>query len=266
MSQVPTRQPTRIQSVSKAARLLMLVASDPERGWKARVIASEMGATLPSTYHLVNTLVDAGLLSVDEEGRYSLGIGVARLAAAYYEQRVPPPEILGPLRRLVQRTGETSYFSAWRNGDMEIIVDLRGTRPARVVELHAGFHGAAHARASGKVLLAFGTADQRDRYFESIGLTAKTARTITDPDVLRRTLDRVRAEGFGAEHGELFEGVGCLSVPVADDDVLYGAYTISAPLARMESNHAEYLQELRASAADAVTRIRSHVQPEDDQG
>jgi len=62
------------------------------------------------------------------------------------------------------------------------------------------------------------------------------------------------------------ENIDTGPVPVADDDVLYGAYTISAPLARMESNHAEYLQELRASAADAVTRIRSHVQPEDDQG
>jgi len=238
----------------------MLVASDPERGWKARVIAAEMGATVPSTYHLVNTLVDAGLLSVDDEGRYSLGVGVARLAAAYYEQRVPPPEILGPLRRLVQRTGETSYFSAWRNGDMEVIVDLRGTRPARVVDLHAGFHGAAHARASGKVLLAFGTPNQRERYFESIGLAARTSRTITDPDVLRNTLDRVRAEGYGAEHGELFEGVGCLSVPITDEDVLYGAYTVSAPLARLETSLDEYLQELWAAAADAVTRIRAHVQ------
>jgi len=254
--EAPGRAPTRIQSVAKAARFLALIAGSPGVEWKARSMAKELGTSLPGVYHLANTLSDAGLISVDESGRYTLGIAVGRLASAYYEQSVPPPELLVPLKNLARETGETSYLSDWRNGDMEIIAEVPGTRPHRVVDLGVGFHGMAHARASGKVLLAFGTHEQRERYIDSIPLQQTTVRTITDPDVLRQELRAVHDQGYGAEYGELLDGIGCLSVPVIDDGLLFGAYTVSAPLTRIEAENETYLKALKDAASVAGKAIR----------
>src|SRR5487761_847399 len=103
------RTPTRIQSVARAARLLMLIASDPNADWKARTLSDVMGTSLPTMYHLLNTLVDAGLVTIDDRGIYRLGINVGRLAVAYQHQVMPPSELQVPLHSIAEKTGESSY-------------------------------------------------------------------------------------------------------------------------------------------------------------
>jgi IclR family transcriptional regulator, acetate operon repressor len=259
MTEEEARKPTRIQSVDRAARLLMLIASDPHAKWKARTLAAAMSTSVPTMYHLLNTLVDAAFLSLDEQGIYQLGIAVGRLAEAYHSQSNPPPELLVPLRGISEQTGETAYLSAWRNGQMEVIVDLPGTLPVRVTDLKAGFRGVAHARAAGKVLLAFGTEKQLNRYLAISQLERVTSHTVVDHEQLLGVLDEARQQGYAVEYEEFCEGVGCLSVPILGESALFGAYTVSAPIDRLKKEQNRYLDVLRAAAqvagktADAAT-------------
>lgn len=262
MSEEESRKPTRIQSVDRAARLLMLIASDAHAQWKARTLAEAMSTSVPTMYHLLNTLVDAGFLSLDDHGIYYLGIAVGRLAEAYHAQSNPPPELLVPLRGISEQTGETAYLSAWRNGQMEVIVDLPGTLPVRVTDLKAGFRGVAHARAAGKVLLAFGTDEQLARYLAISQLERVTSHTVVDQEQLRGVLAEAREKGYAVEYEEFCEGVGCLSVPIRGESALFGAYTVSAPIDRLMKQQNRYLEVLRAAAevagktADAATSPR----------
>jgi DNA-binding IclR family transcriptional regulator len=226
----------------------MLIASDPNAGWKARSLANAMNTTLPTMYHMLNTLSDCGFVTADEHSVYRLGIGIAKLAAAYDEQAVLPEELLAPLRGVAERTGESSYLSAWRNGEMEVIAHVPGTLPVRVIDLGTGFRGVAHARAAGKVLLAFGTKERREYYLATSGLELLTAHTISDRDDLRKELDKVWENGFGVEYEEFCDGVGCLSVPIMSAAGLLGAYTVSAPIDRLLDRQSKYLAVLQEAA------------------
>jgi IclR family transcriptional regulator, acetate operon repressor len=251
-AQGATRKPTRINSVDRAARVLMLIASSPDTSWKARSLAKAMNTTVPTMYHLVNTLIDCGLLTIAENGSYRLGISVARLAVAYERQAVPPSDLLGPLRMVAERTGESAYLSAWRNGEMEVIAHVPGTLPVRVIDhLGTGFRGVAHARAAGKVLLTFGTEEQREQYLGVTKLEPLTAHTVTRIDVLRKELRATRANGFGVEYEEFCDGVGCLSVPIISAGMLLGAYTVSAPIDRLRARQDDYLVVLDEAAQTA---------------
>lgn len=132
-----------------------------------------------------------------------------------------------------------------------MLAHLDGTRAVRVVALQPGFHGAAHARASGKVLLAFGPEGVRSRYLAD-SLVALTPRTITDSTEFQNELGRVLAQGYAEEHEEFCEGVACVSVPLIADGLLLGAYTVSAPVERYQSNRDEYLEQLLEAAAAAA--------------
>jgi DNA-binding IclR family transcriptional regulator len=247
---------TRIQSVSRAARALLLIAGLPETERTVVNIAHRLGATVPTTYHLLNTLVDAKFLARDDNRRYQLGIYIGALSTAYQSQTSPPAALMLPLKSITEFTGESVYLSMWRDGNIEIQAQLTGHHAVQVANLRPGFHGGAHARASGKILLAFAEPNVRERYLSIHPLDALTPRTITDPERLTAELDRVRRQGYATEEEEFAEGVACIAVPVLVDSFLLGAYTISAPVERYRSSRPAYLDRLRAGADQAVADVQ----------
>src|SRR5690349_7410589 len=90
---------TRIQSVARACQLLFWVAEQPH-GASAKEIAAAQGLALPTTYHLLNTLVDEGLLAKDVHRRYVLGRNTAILAQAYLRGKAVPDSLLAALREI----------------------------------------------------------------------------------------------------------------------------------------------------------------------
>jgi IclR family transcriptional regulator, acetate operon repressor len=241
---------TRIRSVSRAARLLMLIAALPEPERTPTRMAAELGTSVPTVHHLLNTLVDAKLLVRDELRQYRFGLAMEVLSVAYAQQTVPPPELVAPLRRIIDETGESAYLSAWRTGNPVVLARLEGTHAVQVTNLRPGYRGAANARASGKVLLAFTEPEDRERYLAMHPLVAATERSITDPDEFARQLEQVAREGYATELEEFSPGVACVAVPVHSNGVLVGAYTISAPVERYRKRHREYLDCLRSVVAE----------------
>ncbi|MBO0873372.1 MAG: IclR family transcriptional regulator [Pseudonocardia sp.] len=250
MSEDVTR--TRIRAVSRAARLLMLVASLPERERSVNRVAKELGISVPTAYHLLNTLLDAKLLVRDEHKRYRFGIAMEVLSVAYARQSAPPPELLRPLRWVSEATGESAYLTAWRGGDPVVLAHLSGTHAVQVTNLRLGYRGTANARASGKVLLAFAEPSDRERYLAEHPLERVTENTIVDPEVFAEELTRVAAQGYATEVEEFSVGVACVSVPIWSNHVLMGSYTISAPVERYLRHKARYLRCLREAVVDAV--------------
>ena len=248
-----TRTGTRIQSVSRAARLLMLIASLPEHERSVNRMAAELGTSVPTVYHLLNTLVDAKLLARDERKQYRFGFAMEVLSVAYAQQTVPPPELLAPLRWITEATGESAYLSAWRSGNPVVLAHLAGTHAVQVTNLRPGYRGAANARASGKVLLAFAEPADRERYLAMHPLERITEKTITDPDVFTRELARVARQGYATDVEEFAAGVACVAVPIWSSGVLMGCYTISAPVERYRRQVQSYLARLR----DAVRMLHA---------
>jgi IclR family acetate operon transcriptional repressor len=253
--------PTRVASVARAARLLELVAEMPEEERTAARFARALGKPLPTVYHLLKTLVDARMLARDGNGCYHLGSAVGVLAEAYHRQSVPDPALLAGLTTLVGETAESVYLCGWRHGGISILAARAGTRPVLVADLRTGYFDRAHARASGKVLLAFAAAEDREAYLADHPLDPVTPQTITDPERFAAELAAVRQQGYATEEGELAEGVACLAVPVLVRDRLVAGYAVAAPQARFQQNFGAYLESLGRAASAAAAQLRQDVTP-----
>jgi len=244
---------TRIQSVTRAVELLKLIATLPEGERTVTRIAQELGSSVPTAYHMLNTLVDAKMLMKDDRRQYQFGMAMELLVAAHARQTINPPEFIAPLSHIVDRTGESAYLSAWRDGSITVLERMRGAHAVQVINLDRGFRGAANARASGKVLLAFAGPDERDRYLATHPLEAATPHSIVDRNAFEREIAAVQARGYAEEIEEFSVGVACLAVPILKGSLLLGCYTISAPVERFRSESGRFLEVLREAATMVET-------------
>lgn len=245
---------TTIQSVSRAARLLLAVAAAPE-GVSAKTAADSLGLSLPTAYHLLTTLAAEGLLAKDSRRRYVLGPRTAVLAAAVIRNSSAPEYYLRPLRDLATVTGETAYLAAWRNGAITVLETIEGARAVRVAGLAAGYKDNVHARASGKLLLAFAPDIDRNRLLSEAQLRPLTSRTITDPSQLDKELEKIRAERIAFDLGEFNDSVVCVSVPITEDSIVVGCYTVSAPSIRWAAECESIIKEVRR-AGERASNLR----------
>jgi IclR family acetate operon transcriptional repressor len=236
-----------IQSVERAVGLLLLVASGETAG-TGKALASAARLAVPTAHHLLRTLMVQGLLARDGNARYLLGPKIAVLADAFQRDLSVPDYLLGPLHQLATTTGETTYLAGWRNGDIQIIAKAEGNLPVRVSLPASGPYREAHARAAGKVMLAYASAGVRERYLLANPLRALTPRTIVDPTQFGAELERVRVCGYAVDEEEFLAGVGCIAVPVLQGALLVSAYSMSVPLQRFAEKRAGLTRALLDTA------------------
>lgn len=249
--------PTLIRSVQKAVRIVELIATS-ERGLSASQVADRLGFPLATTHHLLGTLVAEGMLS-REERDYQLGPLALLLGDATASSSTPPPYLRQPLRKLAEATGETAYVSVWRNGGAVVVATVEGVHAVRVSSLRAGFGRYSHARAAGKVLLAFGRPQRLDAYLAEESLDGPTDRAIHDRAALRAELERVRAEGLGFDREEFSEGAMGVAAPVLDRGIAVAAYAVTAPSGRFGGAEASYAEAVLAAAAEATAAAETLV-------
>lgn len=247
---------TRIQSVARASQVLLWVADQPH-GATAKEIAASQGLALPTTYHLLNTLVDEGLLAKDVHRRYILGRSTAILAQAYLRGKAVPDSLLGALRELARRTGETSYLADWGEHEIRVLASVEGSRMLRVAEVGSGVYEHGHARANGKVLLAYARPEVRDAYLRAHPLVPLTDATICDRQALEAELERIRERGYAYDHEEFAVGVACVAAPLLQNGQLIAALGLSVPADRMEQDRAELTKVLLDIAARAIAENTS---------
>jgi IclR family transcriptional regulator, acetate operon repressor len=238
---------TRIRSVARAAQILLFLGEQPD-GRTAKETALALALPVPTAYHLLGTLVAEGLLAKDSRRRYHLGPKVGLLCDAFLRQVIPPEYLLGPLHELAETTGETAYVVGWRNDQIVVLASVEGRSAVRVSGLSVGFQGGAHARASGKALLAFAPPGLRESYLRANPLERLTARTIVDPAELRKELARIRKRGCAVDEEEFRDGVACAAAPVLAGGTAIAAYSISAPASRFRRGRRELVEAVLASA------------------
>ena len=72
--------------------------------------------------------------------------------------------------------------------------------------------------ALGKIILAALRPDQLDRYLDRVELKSLTAKTITNPQRLRRELQEIRRAGIAFDDGEFDNEVRCAAMPIHDSE------------------------------------------------
>lgn len=241
---------TRIQSVSRAISLLMDIAESTD-GDTAKHLADRSGLSLATTYHLLTTLWAEGILTKDERRVFRLGPRVGAIAEAYQRFGSVPAEYNQALQHVVRRTGEAAYLGVWRNGGVQVLDRVEGGHAVRVVGLDAGFTEDFHARASGKLLLAFASDDLRSSVLEQARLRKVTPHTITRKHDLLTEFAQIRETGFSFDHEEFNLGVTCVSAPLWRGSQVAACITVSAPTLRFKETESTIIEALQEATAIA---------------
>lgn len=238
-------KPELIQSVVRAARLLLWLAAHDEA--TASEAAAAMGWPVPTTYHLLNTLLAEGLVSKDDRKRYSMGFRVAALSDAFLRRESVPPEVRDGLEWLAATTGESAYLLVWRGFEIRVLDSVEGPQAVRVGAINTGPYSDAHARAAGKLLLAHATPQRRERYLTENPVRKVTKHTIRSERALEAHFEEILEQGYAVDVEEFVDDVACVAAAISVRGDLVAAYAVSAPVHRYLENREALIAGVRAA-------------------
>jgi IclR family acetate operon transcriptional repressor len=236
----------RVQSALRTISILLAV-SESANGLKVKEITEKLGLSRQVTYHLIHTLHATGIIRKNENNRYVLGLAAVSIAEGFHRQLAPPEHLARRVRSIVAATEEAAYASGWVDGEIVALATARGLSPVGAAQIPEGFSGYAHARATGKLLLALADPAISEAYLDSHPMEARTDRTIVNREELTREMERIRARQYALDNEEFHEGIRCLAVPV---EGLGGRFAlgVSVPSGRFQVNFDQYLAVLTNAA------------------
>ena len=164
----------------------------------------------PSTVsRQLGTLAASGLVErVASTGRYRLGLRIVHLANALLA-RLDVRAVARPhLEELVRRTGETATLSVPGEEDAITVDFVSGAHHVQPIS-RLGRPSIAHATSAGKIMLAFS-----GRPLPAGPLRSYAPRTITDPKILAKEIERVREQGWARAIEEREPGLSAIAAPI----------------------------------------------------
>ncbi|TDE08085.1 IclR family transcriptional regulator [Jiangella asiatica] len=216
-------------------------------------LAQSVGVHKSSALRLLQPMTETGLVRVDH-GRYVLGPRTAQLGRVYLDS-VDLRALAQPtLRRLVERSGESVHLVLPDLPHMVYIDKIDG--PGRVrMNSTIGSRQPSHSTGVGRAYLAFADADEVELVIAH-GLTARTERTVTDPDEFRAGLAAARERGYVVDDIENEHDIRCVAAPVFDHTgVVAAAVSVSGLATRVSPDRFGPLGELVAAAGREISAL-----------
>jgi len=240
--------------VDRAVTVLEILARRGEAG--VTEIADELRVHKSTAFRLVAALERRGLVEQRaERGKYALGFGLVRLAAATTARY----DLIGQGRpiceKLANDVGETVDLAVLQDGAAVNVEEVRG--PAALsVQGWVGQRTPLHATSSGKVLLAYLPEQSLDAILAA-GLARVTPGTIVDPLLLRRQIAEIRHSGYGFTLGEFEDGLNAVAAPVrSQHGTVIAAVSVSGPAFRITADQITRVAEsVRQAAADISAQL-----------
>ena len=233
------------------ALLETISAKDQQRTLQGLV--EETGLPKPTLHRMLQQLESAGLLRRERDGRhYGTGTRLRRLAEQVLLNDTQHGARHAVLRRLVEQIGESCNITALSGSEVVYLDRVETAAPLRFY-LHPGSRVPVHCSASGKVLLAQMTGQQRERLLAHAPLERYTTNTLIDLAKLERELLRVRKDGYALDDEEFLPGLVCIAVQVPGESNL--CIAAQAPSVRLPIAKAKLLLPALRSAAEALGRI-----------
>jgi acetyl-CoA synthetase len=247
----------KFKSVRRVFRIMDLVSRRGER-LTAKELAREIGTNLSSCYYLLNVLVEEGYIEkIPRCGGYRVGPAVSLLKEASksnFDSKIEPV-----VEELALQAGRDAYAAVLSGGEAEVtqVKSPPQSLPVGVVE---GFHGASHALAWGKVLLAGMGSEYVEGYINNHGLEAFTPRTIVRPAQLHAHLNKVRMVGVATDFEEFAQNLCCVAAPVkGQGDMVEGAIGLSTTARRIRSEGPQLIETVQRAAGEASALLEDVV-------
>jgi len=235
---------TNISATALKALSVLDFVGEQRRPVTVAEVAARIGADRATAYRMLMTLVQAGYVQkADDAMHYRLSFKVLSLARHLVGEDERASRILACLRAISDETGETVHYSVLDRDAAVLVFRAKGTQRV-AVDFQIGDRSPLHCSSIGKVLLAF----QDMRAAESViarGLPKMAPKTITDPDAFRRSLARIRAEGYAFDDLEFAPDMRCVALPVFEKGgEVPGGIAISGPASRFDLDKLASLRDV----------------------
>lgn len=241
-----------VQSVDRAVSVLEILARLGEVG--VTELANEIGVHKSTVSRLLSALEDHELVEqAYERGKYRLGFGLLRLSNAVSGQLDVTQQGREICERLAVELGETVNIAVLRS---HYAVNVDQARGPRSVGSHnwVGELTPLHATSSGKILLAYMSAEARRDVLGEARLTRYTDRTVTSMDDLERQLVDIARDGYVISTEELEHGLTAVAAPIRDHaGIVIAALSVSGPVYRLDDGRAREVIPAVVAAAAAVS-------------
>jgi len=208
--------------LAKGLNLLEELAQSAE-GMTAVGLANCIGIHKTSVYRYLNTLLQAGYIQTNGDGRYHLGNKILELSSQLL-RRMPLRETAHPfLIKLSVETQKTVHLCVLDGHDVIYIDKIESQRTLPILS-RIGSRAPAYCTGVGKALLSSLPTDQVVDLLRQSSLTKRTSMTITDPIELLAELKITKERGYAIDNGENEEGIKCFAIPVRE----YGGDVVGA--------------------------------------
>jgi DNA-binding IclR family transcriptional regulator len=239
--------------VSRVVRILATF-DNAHRAQTPSAIGRRAGLPRSTTFRLVDELLDAGLLERDGDGGVRIGMHLWELTTRgshALDLRQAAMPAMGEVQAAIR---QHTQLGVLEDGEVLFIERLSGADAGSNVTQIAG-RLPLHASSSGLVLLAHAPVELLEHVL-SLGLTAMTAETITDPAALRRKLAEVRALDYALAPGSIETVSTGIAVPVRDGVEVVAALSVVLP--RDRDDVTSVVPLLHRASRDITAALASH--------
>jgi len=248
VSAAPVAGP-KFKSVRRVFRIMDLVSQRGE-SLTAKELTRELDTNLSSCYYLLNILADEGYIRKIAGGGYTIGPTIPLLnegSRSDFDRRIEPV-----VEELAQRAQAHAYAAVLSAGEA-VVTQAKAPKKRSYVGVVQGFHGASHALALGKVLLAGAGAEYVQEYIDDHGLEAFTPRTIIRPAQLHAHLNKALMVGVATDFEEFAENLCCFAAPVKGrGGKVEGAIGLSTTARRVHGEGKQLIKLVQWAAAEAT--------------
>ncbi|WP_344862151.1 IclR family transcriptional regulator [Planomonospora alba] len=189
----------------------ILETFDAPVGLTLAQVVSRTGLPRSSTHRILEHLVKIRWLR-REGNTYQLGLGVLELGTLAVHQHHLRKTALPYLHELQSLTGMVVHLAVL-DGPEIVYLDKIGGRFGMSLPSRIGGRQPAHFTAVGKALLA-DSRDEAVRATLAAAPDARTARSITTEQALKRELGRISERGVAFDREESAQGIGCVAAPI----------------------------------------------------
>lgn len=241
-----------VEAVDEAVGLLLLVSEQPSLG--VSELARRAGLTKARAFRLLTTLEHRGLIAREPgSAHYKLGFNALVVGNAAREQ-IDLVKVATPFLAELGAACQENVVLRVRDGCESVCV-ARVESPLSVrVHTELGNRRSLHAGASGKLLLAFASAEFVDEFLTN-ELPAYSGATITDPAQLRAQLAQIREAGYSVSVGERNPEAIAVAAPLfGGEGEVQASLSIASPASRTNGDVMAHHIELVTNQAKALSR------------
>lgn len=213
------------------------------------------GLSKSSLQRILSTLVFEGLLHKNEETKkYQLGLELLFLGSLV-EKNSSLLSIAHPVMEDIQvKTGESVSLNVIEKNKRKCIGYLKSNFELQTLT-YVGQESPLYAGASAKVLLAFCSDQELEKYIQETDLEKLTEETIIFKDSLFTELMKIRKQGYAISFGERLKGAVSISAPIFNPfHELIAGLSIVIPSPRFEGYDEKMLIELVKEGAAKITK------------